>query len=57
VGYITRVGEFEGAFSVTEHTETLFVLNQGETERIRWSVLDFYKRNYSHIYSLERAPG
>jgi hypothetical protein len=57
VGYITRVGEFEDAFSVTEHTETLFVLNQGETERIRWSVLDFYKRNYSHIYSLERAPG
>jgi hypothetical protein len=57
VGYITRVGTFEDAFSANSHTGTLFALNRQEMERIRWSILDFYSRYFPHLYSLESAPG
>ena len=57
VGYTQRVGQFEDAFAINKSKETLFVLDETEAERIRWSVLDFYKRDYPHLYSLERVPG
>jgi len=57
VGYINRVGEFEDFFSIAQHIQTLFVLNEPDIERIRWSVLDFYRRYYPDLYSLKGSPG
>jgi hypothetical protein len=55
VGYIRRVGQFEDAFAVEMKKGTLFSLEEQEAERVRWSVLDFYKRHYPYYYSLEEA--
>ena len=56
VGYVCRVGLSGEYFSINPGSETLFVMNKTEMTRIRFTILDFYRRQFPDIYQLERTP-
>ena len=53
VGYLRRVGIVGDHFSLTAGTDTFFVLDDAEMKQIRFSVLDFYRRQFPDVYGIE----